>query len=503
MRAAVPDETSESTDPSYPIYDVPNSDLIGGPILAEETLAALAGFWESLQPVDRLILEERILALVPLTLEALGQQAGLTRERIRQREKTVKNGLQELSDRRSPVGYWMVHLASSVRHSAGPVVTESDLQERVATVFPDADGLSTDSSVTEIARLGLRKELGYIHCGTVCFDKAAVAVVEDLKDAARSIADSTGLIDESTFRSYLPDQTWHQYWDVLVGKCGLFRLSGCLALRDTLKARTKAALLSIGRPATREEVGALCGLEPARVGAQMSVIAGVVRADKKRWGLAQWVDEEYSGISAEVVQRIEEDGGATPLARLIDELPGMFEVSENSVRAYVGTPKFSLVDGYVSVADTSHIALRPLSDVVHGHTADGRPYWRFKVEDRYLKGYSLASLPPEIVNALGCEPGGRIRVPVSDPVGCRPISVNWPLDSTAGANIGYLSEPLCRLGACSGDHALIVIDSPDSASLRLDTPTGERGNTMSLDTAEPSNRARDLLDRIKNRRRGL
>ena len=46
-----------------------------------------------------------------------------------------------------------------------------------------------------------------------------------------------------------------------------------------------------------------------------------MRADKNRWGLAEWIDDEYEGIAAEIVQRIEEDGGATRLERLIDELP--------------------------------------------------------------------------------------------------------------------------------------------------------------------------------------
>ena len=39
----------------------------------------------------------------------------------------------------------------------------------------------------------------------------------------------------------------------------------------------------------------------------------------------------------------------------------MFEVSENSVRSYVATPKFLLTDGYVSLADSSSIRLRPLN----------------------------------------------------------------------------------------------------------------------------------------------
>ena len=60
--------------------------------------------------------------------------------------------------------------------------------------------------------------------------------------------------------------------------CGLLRLSGLLALRDTAKARARAALISIGRPATKEEVAQQCGLDPTRAAAQLSAMDDVVRA---------------------------------------------------------------------------------------------------------------------------------------------------------------------------------------------------------------------------------
>ncbi len=472
-------------------------------ILAQETLGALAAFWESLQPVDRLIAKDRIFSPEPLTLEKIGQRAGLTRERIRQRQKSIEKQVQHLSSYGAAGGYWMTPLAASLRSHLGPVVKETDLEARVSEVFPVRNDPGTDNSVPEVARSALRKELGY-HCrGGVCLDQAALAVVERLKEAAPYVEDDTGLIDELELRSRLSDETWHQHWDVLIEQCGLYRLTGCLAQRDTGRARAKAALLSIGRPATKEEVGMLCGLEPARAGAQLSAITGVVRADKNRWGLSQWVEDSYDGISPEIVQRIEEDGGATRLTRLLEEIPRMFGVSESSVRAFVGTPKFALLDGYVSVADISSIALRPLSDIVHGNTDDGRPYWRFRVEERYLNGYSLSGLPAEIVRSLGCQPDGRMRVPISTPAYCQPISASWPLDSTAGASIGYLAEPLRRLGACTGDLALLVIDAPSSVSLTIETPLIRNREPTRVGVDEGSERARDLLNRIKNRRRGL
>ena len=134
------------------------------------------------------------------------------------------------------------------------------------------------------------------------------------------------------------------------------------------------------------------------------------------------------------------------------------------------------------------------------HTVDGRPYWRFRVESRYFDGYSVGGLPPEIAKALGCEPDGRKRVSISEPAGCEPISANWPLASNAGANVGYLSEPLRRLGARSGQYALLVIDGPDSVSIELEALDADKEDTADSGAVPSSERARDLLERMKNRR---
>ena len=477
-------------------------DLADGRTFAEEAVSAVTEFWEALSPIERLILEERLLAPEPLSLEEIGRKTSLSRERIRQIQKPLEARLRQSRDVDGDVRYWVSFVGATIRHHVGPIVAERDLEERITRAFPDVETAEADKSVMPIARQLLRRELGYACHGGVCFDDAASEVVKGLKDSARCIADDTGLIDERDLRARLPEETWQQHWAVLLARCGLLRLSGRLALRDTAKARARAALISIGRPATKEEVAQQSGLDSARAGAQLSAMDGVVRADKNRWGLAEWIDDEYEGIAAEIVQRIEEDGGATRLERLLEELPRMFEVSENIVRSYIATPKFSLKDGYVSAADSSSIRLRSLADAVHGHTVDGRPYWQFRVEDRYFDGYSLTGLPPEIVKALGCEPDGRVRVPISEPTDCKPISVSWPLASNAGANIGYLSEPLRRLGARGGERALFVIDSPESVSIRLETPVIDEEATKEVDAAS-FERGHDFLERMKNRRRAL
>lgn len=485
------------------LEDIEVVDLCGDRPLAEEVISSLTELWESLAPIEKSILQQRILAPEALTLEELGQGADLTRERIRQIEKIVESRLHHPSASGAAVKCWVVVLGLMLRKQLGPIVGNDELEDRISTTFPSAEQDSDDErAVAEMARYLLRMNSGYSLADGFCVSQLASETTAELRRAAQDLADEVGVIAESDLMARLPDDSWQRHWDQLIAMCGLHRLSGHLAVRDTSKAKAKAAVISIGRPATKEEIGELCGLAPNRLGAQLSAIPGVIRADKKRWGLAEWIEDEYEGIPAEIIQRIEEDGGATRLERLLEELPRMFDVAEGSVEAYAKSARFRISDGYVSVADPSSITLRALEDVIHGSTADGLSFWSFKVEDRYFEGYSLAGLPPEIANALGCEPDGNLRVPVLTPEGCGTVSVRWPLTSLTGATLGYLAEPLRQLGARQGERIHLVLESSASVSLRRPSPPRPAA-AQPEENDDSSERARELLERMKERRRGF
>ena len=228
--------------------------------------------------------------------------------------------------------------------------------------------------------------------------------------------------------------------------CGLKELFGVFSIRDSDKACVKAALLSIGRPATRQEIAQVCGFSENQAGSHLSVIPSVCKADKAQWGLRKWIDDEYAGIVGEIIQRIEEGGGATTTKRLLEELPGKFGVTASSVRAYMNTPKFAVRDGSISIASKSAVRLRELDDVIDGRDHCDAPYWTFPVEARFLNGYSATGVPPEFAQALGCDPDGRTRLRIENLPDCPGISLSWPLASTTGASLGCLADPLRRLG---------------------------------------------------------
>ena len=71
----------------------------------------------------------------------------------------------------------------------------------------------------------------------------------------------------------------------------------------------------------------------------------------------------------------------------------------------------------------------------------------FKVEARFVDGFSLTGVQVRLLQRLGCQPDQSCRVEIAAPSNCRPLSVNWPLSSPTGPTIGFLADPVSALGA--------------------------------------------------------
>ena len=440
--------------------DIPLDELVSGPSMAEEALLALEEFLGVLSPLERLVFEHRVATRKPLSLKRVGQEANLTRERIRQVQKALEKNLRHPGGMGADVQWWLGAIAAIVHQSAGPVTAESELEDRISAFFPDGGQVRSTASVARAARQLLRKELGYRCTDGVCLDAAAFAVVENLKATARSIADDAGLIDEQELRAHLLDETWWPHWETLVGQCRLHRLSDRLALRDTKKARLKAALLLIGRPATKEELREICGAAaPTRVSNYLSAMTGVVRADKKRWGLAEWVEDEYEGIPAEIVQRIEEDAGATRLERLIEELPRLFGVSENSVRSFCNAAMFVVDDGWIRLRGDHEPYSYKNPDVAYARgvfaLGDRRVGLLYEVDHDVLRG-SGRHLPHAAAAILRVRVNDRLHF--TGPANTA-VTVTFPGTAHQGPSLGSSRALAEAASATCGDMMAVVLDA--------------------------------------------
>ena len=330
--------------------DIPITDVVSGPSLSEEVLGAISGVRKSKSQstAAQLTIEHRIIASPPKSLADIGREVYLSRGRIGQLEETIRSTLE------STVGDRLRGIAALIREQLEPVIPETEFEERIRSTFSlDSTSDASDTDLA-IARQLLRDALEYSCEAGVCINAEASAILDNLRSTATKLADDAGLVDEHGLQAYLPNDAWLPHWEVLIDRIPLHRLSGRLARpatakakAATVKAKAKAALLQIGKPATKEEIAEIAELTLDQVRAQMYALPSIVRADKIRWGLAEWVDDEFEGIAGEIIQRINEDGGTTQIERLLEELPRMFGVSAASVRASVATPAFHVEQGWV------------------------------------------------------------------------------------------------------------------------------------------------------------
>ncbi len=431
--------------------------------------------------IERKVVEHRLLRTPPLTLEDVGSQVGVTRERIRQIQSRIGNRV------RDALGEGMRVIALEMRDGLGHLVKQEKVERRIDALLPPDHGLAT-----RLVRKALIDEMGFTLDDGVYLDERATQELDNIRTTIRNLADDVGLVNKQQVMEILPTEEWQQFWLWACKRIGIHNLHGMLGLRDSAQARAKAALLSIGRPATRKEIGSVCGFEEGRVGTFLSNIPSVIRADKQRWGLREWIDDEYDGIIGEIIQRIEEDGGATIIERLLTELPCKFGVNPMSVRSYLQTSKFVIRDGWISLASASSVQLKNLDDVIDGRDCSGAPYWRFTVEARFLNGYSVTGVPPEFAKALGCTPDAGKRVKIENLPRCRELSIRWPLASSTGASLGYLAEPLKLLNLRPSDCVRVTIRAPGLVELSADEGNGEDPQTSEAEA---------ILKRMMRRRR--
>ena len=421
----------------------------GTPTVSERAIKLLDTCLAQMSQTQQLVILKRVLPNVPVTLEVLGRSMGLSRERVRQLDKQVRAALEEAAG--GTLG--LLELIASQR--LGAVTTVQDIDDVVGELLPQPDDeVRLDSPM--VARRMLRFELDYECREGLCLSRAAADAANDLNDVARQLVDDEGLLDLDTVRAALAEQ-WHDRLDDLIRWIGWPRVSGRIALRATVRARTKAALLKIGAPATKAELATESGLTERQVAGALANIESVARADKLRWGLSEWIDDVYEGISAEIIQRIEEDGGSTRLNRVLDELPRKFGVSENSVRAYTSTPKFVLENGWIRLRrehEGYHYRRSEVRDVPGVFALDDGVVGLLYEVDRDVTRGSGRQLGPAAGALLDLSVNERLSF---DGPHNTSVTVTFPGTSFRGPLLGSTRGLAEAVGAKMGDMLTVIL----------------------------------------------
>jgi len=411
------------------------------------------------------LLWKRALVDNPPTLEDLGKDYGVTRERIRQIVAADIKVLCSALDLEefAPVG-WYVGRVRALATSARPVEDEAFQALVDGAVSPELPRSAARRLLVLLAQIVERD-------GWIATSKSDITSVQRrLHDAVRQI----DIVDDGFVRMAaeygVSRELLRDAADA--AECGRWISDTCF-IRWGGSAANKAhmVLRLVLTPMTADEIATHCGdgMGARNLANQIGADPRFMRIDKlQRYALSDWGMEEYSGIVAEIKERIERGDGRASKAAIIHEFTNAFAVSESSVHSYLAGPLFKVDGDTVTLADAPEDAFDPKHPGRFAGTVSTPHGWgqQVLVSPDHLRGYSFIT-NHHVAYANGCRPGDNLRAPIlvddvpSDTEG----SVIWRFTSP-GVDIGRCRAALQAAGVGEGSAVIIV---PSRAAIRITT----------------------------------
>lgn len=432
------------------LSDLADSELLSVTLddLADTLLAGLDG-------QRRVVFMRRIVE--GHTLEEVGLELNVTRERIRQVQQDLeKRTAEKLRSRPFLLLHWRAAELRRVLGAAAPLNHGTTIQ-----AFRDVfEGASRDS-VLVLRPLVLQLAGPYRKRDGWLLDEAAVqGNVELLIEQC----DEFGLMPVSRAYDWLNEigirAAFQEAW--------LENFGGFRRMEETLIAWPRnivdkcVALLALrNEPAEARTLVELVGEGHNVRGANNRFFEDerLMRVDRTHWALRAWEMEEYTGITDEIAQRIEEAGGRKNLQLVIREVAGQFNLKEGSVGAYSAAPMFVVEDDAIRLRrdDEPFQVDEELRDAKGAYrTAEDRVSLLVAVDREVLRG-SGRPLGPAVALALGVKPGDRRLFQYEN----GELTISWPLTSAFGPSLGSIRVLAERAGALKGERVRLDFDLED------------------------------------------
>lgn len=399
--------------------------------------------------VDQAILRDRFAADDPATLDMLGRQAGVTRERIRQRESKAISQLDVLVSSSESLRWVM----EAIRQRVGDLLSFAELIDYLPVVGELVPIL--EQPVWRVLdRLDPAYEIEGDWCAAPTVAQRREETVAELEDLASPNGvvrlDATSDLNVLTGLHEVP--FWFSDWLL---SCGLkIHRDHVLTRTGSLNDRAAAALEISGEPTTLVELPAFVA-EGRSERSLANALAGdprFVRVDRQRWALADWGVGEYTGIADAIRRQLDQAGGAMPMGQLVAALTARYDVAENSVRAYASGNPFSVANGIVSMAASSKTrrVSKTWQQTRRVYKRENTWLYRVTINREHMRG-SGSPCPVALAVELDVPPGGERQF--GGPMGT--FGVHWPsLQPTLGSIGGLLRS----VDAAVGDDVLLCFD---------------------------------------------
>lgn len=436
---------------------VPLADYAQPDLLRVTIRELLEGLDQCLNGAERHVVATRLLALEAApTLEELGRDLGLTRERVRQIQAKARSKLelQLASPALAPLAWAVQRLASSLGGLAS--VDEPSTLAGLAREL-EHDVSLDDPWVRWLLMLAGPYELRGSWLVRAGVTAPAALLIAEYADE-QGVIDIPGLMDHLT-KLPMSNQNAARWVD----ESGLAkRVADRLVLwHGSIVDKIAVVLSARGEPADVETLVELVGEGHSIKGTRNRLFEDdrFVRVSKTLWALAAWGLEEYTGIADELRQRIEERGGAALLSDIVTEIVETFGVRESSVRLYATAPMFVIDAGIIRLrgADEPYPIDTDIRGVRGCYADEGLLHFTINVDKDVLRG-SGQQCPVAVAGRLGVSPGH----PREFQHDAGRLAVTWVESAGLGPSIGSTRALAELTSAKTGDQLLLTFDLNNS-----------------------------------------
>lgn len=413
------------------------------PDLIDELFAAL-------DDRQRAIARDRLYAEQRATLDELAQRFSVTRERIRQIERDLREHIDAWLAK--PEAGGLVAHVTWLRGRLGVAVPAEDLQTVVPWHAGDLRALEIPAwRFVRTLMTGYEQSDGWLVAGGA--DDLREKTRQLFSDGPRPLPEAVSMVSQLGVHEDVAER-----WILAVPQ---LRVLGqhVVPWPRSVNEKAEAVLAVAGTPLSPEEIQERIGEDYSLVGIRNQLTADerFRRLDRNKYGLTRWGGDEYLGIREMIAREIERAGGEASVSTVVANLTSRYDVSESSVRAYSGGPGFERTQrGWIRVAGTSPSGeaepYQPRKDVSETRRSfrsrDGRWWHRVDINAEHLRG-SGSPLPTGFAAYLGMAPGGQLTA--SAPSG--DVVISWHNQPTMGSIRNVLAE----YKANEGDHVFLTV----------------------------------------------
>lgn len=380
----------------------------------------LAGHFDNalavLDPRAVEVLRGRLFADNPVSLDQLGQDHGVSRERIRQIEAKSRGAMLTAISEVQPLRL----VAESARSLIGTIRPLADL----IALIP-AMGRTVERVQHPAWRVLDRLDDAYEIEDEWCVVPTMTAARSMTQTQLQESADQYGVVrlDElDLIKTSHPDRL-AELTAAWITHCG-FLVHGKYALTRTSSVGDyAAAILSIhGSPLSAQEVVDRFAFERSARSTRnaLSTDDRFERVDRDLWALKEWGLDAYGGIRSAIRELVTRGGGRAKLDDIVEYITERYSVSGNSVIAYAATAPFATRDGMVQLGNGDRSSRKAPQNTRRLFRRSNGWAYRVRVTTDHLRG-SGSAVPMAIATLLDLQYGQSVQL--DNPLG--PQTVAW------------------------------------------------------------------------------